>query len=58
METEQQEIYNSMADPSFYRQESALIIQAKARIEELEQSIAITYERWEELEAINPNGNK
>ena len=52
METEQQEIYNSMADPSFYRQESALIIQAKARIEELEQSLAIAYERWEELEAI------
>jgi len=52
METEQQEIYNSMADPSFYRQESALIIQAKARIEELEQSLAIAYERWEKLEAI------
>ena len=58
METEQQEIYNSMADPSFYRQESALIIQAKARIEELEQSLAKAYERWEELEAINPNGKK
>ena len=58
METEQQEIYNSMADPSFYRQESALIIQAKARIEDLEQSLAIAYERWEELEAINPNGKK
>ncbi|MCD4717565.1 MAG: ATP-binding cassette domain-containing protein, partial [Desulfobacterales bacterium] len=58
METEQQEIYKFMADPSFYRQESALIIQAKTRIEELEQSLAITYERWEELEAINPNGNK
>ena len=52
METEQQEIYNSMADPSFYRQESALIIQAKARIEELEQSLAIAYKRWEKLEAI------
>ena len=52
MEAEQQEIYNSMADPSFYRQESALIIQAKARIEELEQSLAIAYKRWEKLEAI------
>ncbi len=58
METEQQEIYNSMADPSFYRQDSAIISQAKARIEELEQSFAIAYERWEELEAINPNGKK
>jgi ATP-binding cassette subfamily F protein uup len=53
METEEQGIYNSMAGPSFYRQESALIIQAKARIEELEQSLAAAYERWEELEAIN-----
>jgi ABC transport system ATP-binding/permease protein len=52
METKQQEIYNSMADPSFYQQESALIIQAKARIEELEQSLAIAYERWEELEGV------
>jgi ATP-binding cassette subfamily F protein uup len=52
IETEQQEIYNSMADPSFYRQESALIIQAKARIQELEQSLAIAYERWEELEGV------
>ena len=58
METEQQEFYNSMADPSFYRQESALISQAKARIEEREQSLAIAYKRWEELEAINPNGKK
>jgi ATP-binding cassette subfamily F protein uup len=58
METEQQEIYNSMADPSFYHQDSALISQAKARIEELEQSLAIAYERWEGLEAVNPNGKK
>jgi ATP-binding cassette subfamily F protein uup len=58
METEQQEIYNSMADPSFYQQKSALISQAKASIEELEQSLAIAYERWEELEAINSNGKK
>ncbi|MBU4208697.1 MAG: ATP-binding cassette domain-containing protein, partial [Proteobacteria bacterium] len=58
METEQQEIYNSMADPSFYKKDSVLIGQAKARIEELKQSLAIAYERWEELEAINPNGKK
>jgi ABC transport system ATP-binding/permease protein len=55
METEQQHFYNSMADPSFYQQESALISQAKTRIEELEQSLAIAYQRWEELEAINTN---
>ncbi|MCJ7615645.1 MAG: ABC transporter ATP-binding protein, partial [Desulfobacterales bacterium] len=58
METEQQEIYNSMTDPSFYQQDSALISQARARIEELKESFAIAYERWEELETINPNGKK
>ncbi len=47
-----------MADPSFYQQDSALISQAKARLEELEQSLAIAYKRWEELDAINPNGKK
>ncbi len=52
METQQQETYNSMSDPSFYQQDSALISQAKARIEDLEQSLAIAYERWEKLEAI------
>jgi len=58
METSQQELYNSMADPSFYRQESTLISQAKAKIQELEQSCATAYERWEELETINSNGKK
>ena len=56
METEQQEFYNSMADPSFYQQESTIISQAKAKIEELERSLAMAYQRWEELEAINTNG--
>lgn len=58
METEQREIYDSMADPLFYQKDSALISKAKARVEALEQSLAKAYERWEELEAINPNGKK
>jgi len=58
METEQQELYDSMADPAFYKKEAALISQEKARSEELEQSLSIAYERWEELEAINQNGGK
>ncbi|MBW2562152.1 MAG: ATP-binding cassette domain-containing protein, partial [Deltaproteobacteria bacterium] len=56
MEAEQQELYASMADPSFYQQEGTLISQAKARVEELEQSLAVAYERWAELEAIKPDG--
>jgi len=58
MEAEQQELYASMADPSVYQRESALISQAKARVEELEQSLSMAYERWGGLEAINPDSKK
>ena len=58
MEREQQELYDSMADPSFYKQEAALISQARSRSEDLEQSLSTAYERWEELEAIKLNGRK
>ncbi|MDD5724169.1 MAG: ATP-binding cassette domain-containing protein [Syntrophales bacterium] len=58
LEAQQQETYNSMADPSFYQKGSALMSQAKARSEELEQALFIAYKRWEELEAIDPNGKK
>jgi len=58
MEREQQELYDSMADPSFYQQKGEIISQARVRSEELEQSLAIAYARWEELEAINQNGKK
>lgn len=56
MEAEQQGLYDAMADPSFYRQEGALISQARARVEELERSLTVAYERWVELEAIKPDG--
>ncbi len=56
MEKEQREIYDSMADPSFYRQEGSLIRQGRARIEELEKALSIAYERWEMLEAIGTDG--
>ncbi|MDO9516371.1 MAG: hypothetical protein Q7J01_09780, partial [Syntrophales bacterium] len=56
METEQQELYASMADSSFYQREGAIINQAKARVEELEQSLTMAYERWTELEALSPDG--
>lgn len=58
MEAEQQEIYDSMADPEFYQKESSLISQTKVRMEKLEQSLATAYVRWEELETINLNSKK
>jgi ATP-binding cassette subfamily F protein uup len=41
-----------MADPTFYRQEPAAIVQAKTRLQSLEQDVAAAYQRWEELEAL------
>ncbi len=56
MEVEQKELYASMAAPSFYQQEGAVIRQATARVEELERALSLAYERWAELEAIGTNG--
>ncbi len=56
MEVEQKELYASMAAPSFYQQEGAVIRQATARVEELERALSLAYERWAELEEIGTNG--
>jgi len=53
IETEQQELYRTMGDPAFYQQSSEEIVKAKARLESLEQELRESYERWEELEALN-----
>ena len=55
MEAEQEKLCDYMADPSFYQRESAVIRQATARLEELEQTLPLAYERWAELEAISAN---
>ena len=41
-----------MADPSFYRKDGGEIARAKARLEEVEEELARTFERWEVLEAM------
>ena len=56
MEVEQKELYASMAAPSFYQQEGAVIRQATARVEDLERALSLAYERWAELEEIGTNG--
>ncbi len=52
METERDQLYASLADPDFYRQEGDKIPVANTRIKELEQEIAAAYERWDSLETI------
>jgi ATP-binding cassette subfamily F protein uup len=53
LETEQQQIHASMADPNIYRESGDRIGAMKARLEELAQVLEAAYQRWEELEAVN-----
>jgi ATP-binding cassette subfamily F protein uup len=55
LEAERSRIYETLADPDFYRQDGSRIPAAKARIEELDKEITEAYERWVLLEAI-PRG--
>jgi ABC transport system ATP-binding/permease protein len=50
IEAEIRDLHATMADPSFYKRDRALIAQTTARLEELEQALAAAYERWETLE--------
>ncbi|MFO7606434.1 MAG: ATP-binding cassette domain-containing protein [Desulfurivibrionaceae bacterium] len=51
LETEQRELYEKLADQSFYQSDGAEVARARTRLEELEIALATTYSRWEELEA-------
>jgi ATP-binding cassette subfamily F protein uup len=53
LEAEQQALYHAMADPEFYKGEAHAIVEAKARLEALEQELEEAYQRWEALEAIS-----
>ena len=45
-----------MADPAFYRQDPAEIVEANARLQSLENDLAEAYGRWETLEALLAQG--
>lgn len=50
LEGEQEELYERLADPSFYQQAGTEVAGVKARLEELKQEITEAYSRWDELE--------
>ncbi len=52
LEQEQQDIHEKMADPASYRDNPELIGQLKARLENIEAELEISYQRWDELEKI------
>ncbi len=51
LEAEQRALHARMADADFYRQDSATINAAQARLQELEQALEASYRRWETLES-------
>jgi ATP-binding cassette subfamily F protein uup len=57
MEAERAGLYETLADPEFYRQDGSRIPAFKARMAELDKDIPAAYERWELLESI-PKGRE
>ncbi|MCP5107243.1 MAG: ATP-binding cassette domain-containing protein [bacterium] len=52
LEAEQEQLYKTMADPEFYKQEGTVISGTTARLETLKHELIHAYQRWEELESI------
>jgi ATP-binding cassette subfamily F protein uup len=54
LESEQQELFAQLSDPSFYQQEDSEeeTIEVQARLDEIESELEQAYNRWTELEAI------
>jgi ATP-binding cassette subfamily F protein uup len=50
LEAEQNELYRSMSDPTWYQKSGPEIAAAKARLKEIEQELDETYQRWEALD--------
>lgn len=52
LETEQAQVTAQTHDPNFYRQDPASVATTLARLQELEETLAQHYARWDELEAL------
>ncbi len=52
LEAASRDLHETMADPSFYQRDRAEIARVNARLEEVEEELARTFERWEALEAM------
>jgi ATP-binding cassette subfamily F protein uup len=52
LEEEQGQLHVRLSDPEFYKSAGTEIATINARLAELEAELAVTYQRWEELEAL------
>ena len=53
LESEQKELFATLADPLFYKKEKDEIARVKSNLDQVESEIEIAYRRWEELERLN-----
>ena len=51
LEAEIRTRHEAMADPAFYKQDGAIIAEAKAALDDLDAELAEAFEQWESLEA-------
>ena len=51
LEVEQRALHEAMAEPSFYQQDGTAIAKARQRLEVIESELAVTFDRWQSLEA-------
>ncbi|MEE8415663.1 MAG: ATP-binding cassette domain-containing protein [Desulfobacterales bacterium] len=52
LESEQQELYETLSDPLFYKKTKEAIRKVKTRLNEVDHGIDAAYRRWEALESI------
>ena len=50
LESSVAEMHEAMANPDFFKQAGDVLAQEQAKLKELEENLASSYERWEELE--------
>ncbi len=51
LESEQQELYDTLADPAFYQENGVKTAEIKTRLQVLGETLEKSYSRWEKLEA-------
>ena len=52
LETEQGELHERVADPSFYQQDHTLVTEVTERLKTIEEELETCYTRWDELESL------
>jgi ATP-binding cassette subfamily F protein uup len=56
LEEEQDHLYQTMANPEFYKQGGKTIAAARVRLETLKHELTLCYRRWEDLEELQTGG--